>query len=160
MPIRPLERGDIGPLRGILEATKVFRAEELDVAQELMEYALDHPTQKDYDLFSDLDEDGRVRGYYCMGATPMTDGTYDLYWIASDPALHGQGIGSRLLCHCEDRVREHGGRVIVVETSSQPAYEPTRRFYARRGYREEARIQHYYRTGDDLVIFTKHLKED
>jgi ribosomal protein S18 acetylase RimI-like enzyme len=47
-----------------------------------------------------------------------------------------------------------------VETSSQASYEPTRRFYVRRGYTEEARIQGYYKTGDDLVIYTKHLKED
>lgn len=160
MPIRPLERRDVNPLRRILEATKVFRPEELDVAVELMEHALDNPGQEDYELFTDVDEGNAVLGYYCVGATPMTDGTYDLYWIATDPALHGQGVGSRLLRHCEDHLRRKGGRLIVVETSSQPSYEPTRTFYARRGYTEEARIRSYYKTGDDLVIYTKNLKED
>lgn len=160
MPIRPLERADVGPLRSILEATKVFRPEELEVAQELMESSLADPAQEDYTLCSDVDERGRVLGYYCLGPTPMTEGTYDLYWIASDPAVHGQGVGTRLLRHCEDQVRRKGGRLIVVETSSQPSYEPTRRFYARRGYREEARIRAYYKAGDDLVIYTKNLKED
>ena len=160
MPIRPLERSDVTPLRGILEATKVFRTEEIDVAQELMEHAIGNPEQEDYELYSDVDDRGRIRGYYCVGSTPMTEGTYDLYWIATDPALHGQGVGTRLLRHCEDRVRKKGGRLIVAETSSQPSYEGTRAFYVRRGYREEARIREYYRTGDDLVIYTKHLKED
>ena len=160
MSIRPLQHGDVISLRGILEATKVFRAEEIDVAQELMEHALDQPGQEDYELFTDVDEQGRVLGYYCVGATPMTEGTYDLYWIATDPSLHGQGVGSRLLRHCEERLRSKGGRLIVVETSSQPSYEPTRSFYVRRGYREEARIRAYYKTGDDLVIYTKNLMED
>lgn len=160
MPIRPLERSDLGPLRRILEATKVFRPDEIEVAIELMELALDDPEQEDYELFSHVDDAGRVQGYYCFGATPMTEGTFDLYWIATDPAHHGQGIGSRLLEHCENRIRGKGGRLIVVETSSQPSYDPTRRFYAERGYTEEARIRGYYKTGDDLVIFTKHLKED
>jgi ribosomal protein S18 acetylase RimI-like enzyme len=160
MPIRPLERSDVCPLRGILEATKVFRPDEIDVAQELMEFSLDNPGQDDYEIYSDVDERGSVLGYYCIGATPMTEGTYDLYWIASDPALHGTGVGSRLLHHCEDLVRRKQGRLIVVETSSQPSYDPTRTFYARRGYKEEARIRGYYKTGDDLVIYTKNLKED
>ena len=160
MPIRPLERRDVNPLRRILEATKVFRPEELDVAVELMEHALDNPGQEDYELFTEVDETSAVLGYYCVGATPMTEGTYDLYWIATNPTLHGQGVGSRLLRHCEDHIRRKGGRLIVVETSSQPAYEPTRTFYARRGYTEEARIRSYYKTGDDLVIYTKNLKED
>ena len=160
MSIRPLEHGDVIPLRGILEATKVFRPEEIDVAQELMEHALDQPGQDDYELFTDVDDEGRVLGYYCVGATPMTEGTYDLYWIATDPSLHGQGVGSRLLRHCEEHLRNKGGRLIVVETSSQPSYEPTRTFYVRRGYREEARIRAYYKTGDDLVIYTKNLMED
>lgn len=160
MPIRPLERTDIDPLRRILEATRVFRHEELEVAQDLMEFSLKNPAQEDYQLYSDVDENGRVLGYYCVGPTPMTEGTYDLYWIASDPAVHGQGVGTRLLRHCEELVRSEGGRLIVVETSSQSSYEPTRRFYARRGYREEARIQAYYKAGDDLVIYTKNLKED
>ncbi len=160
MPIRPLQRSDVGPLRRILEATRVFRPEEIDVAQELMEHALDNPGQQDYEIYSDVDEEERVVGYYCLGPTPMTAGTYDLYWIASDPACHGQGVGTRLLRHCEDRVLQKGGRIIVVETSSQPAYGPTRRFYLRRGYTEEARIREYYKTGDDLVIYTKHVKED
>jgi len=128
-------------LRDILEATKVFRPEELEVAQDLMELSLANPAQEDYELYSDIDEDGRVLGYYCIGPTPMTDGTFDLYWIASDPAVHGQGVGTRLLRHCEDLVRRKGGRLIVVETSSQPSYEPTRRFYSRRGKREEAGIR-------------------
>lgn len=160
MPIRPLERSDVRPLRIILESAKVFREEEIDVAQELMEHSLDNPEQEDYELFTDVDEHGKVLGYYCVGATPMTQGTYDLYWIATDPALHGKGVGSRLLRHCEENLRGKGGRLIVVETSSQPSYEPTRAFYARRGYRNEACIRDYYKTGDDLVIYTKNLKED
>lgn len=160
MAIRPLERTDVGPLRSILEATKVFRSEELEVAQDLMEFSLTNPVQEDYEIYSDVDEKGRVLGYYCIGPTPMTEGTFDLYWIASDPAVHGQGVGTRLLRHCEELVRQKGGRLIVVETSSQPSYEPTRRFYLRRGYREEARIRAYYKAGDDLVIYTKNLKED
>ena len=38
-------------------------------------------------------------------------------------------------------------------------YARTHAFYLKHGYQEEARIKDYYSAGDDLVIFTKQLKE-
>jgi ribosomal protein S18 acetylase RimI-like enzyme len=104
-----------------------------------------------------VDQAGQVRGYYCYGPTPMTQSTFDLYWIAVDPTVHGAGIGSLLLTHCETSIRSSGGSLIVVETSSLAKYEATRRFYRRHQYDETARLRGYYAPDDDLVIFTKHL---
>lgn len=148
---------DRGSLRDIVERTNVFRPDEVDVAVELMDVAIEDPAQTDYILFTAVDDNGTVTGYYCVGKTPMTVSTWDLYWIAVDPELHGQGIGSELLKHCERRVADDGGTLIMVETSSQPKYEPTRTFYLRHGYHEAARIGGYYARGDDLVIYTKSL---
>ena len=50
-----------------------------------------------------------------------------------------------------------GSRLLVVETSSRPDYEPTRGFYEKRGYTRTATIAGYYAPGDDLVIYTKDL---
>jgi ribosomal protein S18 acetylase RimI-like enzyme len=160
MPIRPFQPTDAGAIRRILEQTGVFRQEELDVAQELMDIVIHQPDQEDYAMSTYVDDAGAVRGYYCVGPTPATEGTYDLYWIATDPQVHGQGLGTALLHHCEEYVRTRQGRLIVVETSSQPAYDKTRCFYQRKGYREEARIRDYYARGDDLVLLTKQLQED
>ena len=160
MPIRPFAPTDAGPIRRILEQTGVFRNEELDVAQELMDIVIHQPDQKDYVMSTYVDEEGAVRGYYCVGPTPAAEGTYDLYWIATDPRLHGKGVGTELLRHCEEYVRTQQGRLIVVETSSLPDYDKTRCFYQRKGYREEARIRNYYARGDDLVLLTKQLQED
>jgi ribosomal protein S18 acetylase RimI-like enzyme len=160
MPVRPFHPDDIEPLMKILNDTKVFRQDELEVARELMEIAATQPEQRDYELATFVDETGEPQGYYCMGHTPMTEGTYDLYWIATRPALHGKGVGSELLRHCEERVRRAGGRLIVAETSSKPSYERTRAFYVRKGYREQGRISNYYARGDDLVLYVKQLQED
>jgi ribosomal protein S18 acetylase RimI-like enzyme len=155
--IRAFQASDREPLRRILEATDVFRSEEVDVAVELMDAAVDDPAQTDYLLATYVDADDVVRGYYCYGHTSMTRSTYDLYWIAVDPSCHGAGIGSALLDHCERRIAASGGSLIVVETSSLPKYEPTRRFYRRHRYDEAACLRGYYAPDDDLVIFTKHL---
>jgi ribosomal protein S18 acetylase RimI-like enzyme len=155
--VREFRATDREPLRKILEATGVFRDEEVEVAIELMDAAVNDPAQTDYLLATYEDVRGTVCGYYCYGHTSMTRSTYDLYWIAVDPSCHGAGIGSALLEHCEHRIAASGGSLIVVETSSLPKYEPTRRFYRRHRYDETARLRGYYAPDDDLVIFTKHL---
>ena len=157
MPIRKFEKDDIKPLAEIVRATGVFREEEVDVAVELMDVAANDKEQKDYFLFSYVDEAGMIQGYYCTGPTPLTQGTFDLYWIAVHPRVHKKRIGHELLEHCEELVKTMGGKLLVVETSSRPKYEPTRRFYLRHHYGEAARIKNYYAQDDDLVIYSKYF---
>ena len=157
MSIRPFVKEDIQPLRDILRATDVFKEEEIVVAVELMEIAAGEPDQQEYIMATSVDEANVVRGYYCIGPTPMTCSTFDLYWIAVDPAMHGKGIGRELHRHCEEYIVSRGGTLIVAETSSQPKYEKTRAFYLRNHYIEASRIRDYYSPGDDLVVYTKHL---
>ena len=157
MLIRKFEKGDIAQLAEIVRATKVFHEEEVDVAIELMEIAANEKDQKDYFLYTYVDESGVLQGYYCVGPTPMTKSTYDLYWIAVHPRMHRKKIGRDLLEHCEQQVQGMGGTLLVVETSSQPKYEPTRKFYLRHQYTETAHIKDYYAPGDGLVIYTKHF---
>ena len=47
--------------------------------------------------------------------------------------------------------------MLVVETGGRAEYEPTRAFYARRGYQVAATVPDYYEPGDDLVVFVKRL---
>jgi ribosomal protein S18 acetylase RimI-like enzyme len=157
MQIRELEHNDVEPLRRILQATNVFREEEIEVAVELMEGTLGKT--EDYIQRAIVDDANIVQGYYCVGPTPMTQSTFDLYWIAVNPDYHGKGIGYQLLSDCERTVCTMNGKLIVVETSSLPKYAATRKFYLRNNYVEAARIRDYYGPGDDLMIYTKHFQE-
>ncbi len=98
-----------------------------------------------------------VAGAIAFGDTPMTVGTFDLYWIATDPARQRQGVGAVLVRAMEAELRRRGARLVRVETSGTSGYEGTRAFYHRLDYRETARIPDFYRPGDDLVGFTKRL---
>ncbi len=157
MPIRRFEKSDVLPLTEIVKATNVFRPEEIDVAVELMEITAEKPNDEEYILFTSVDESGSVLGYYCVGPTPMTVSTFDLYWIAVDPRRHGKGVGHQLLEHCESLVKSKGGTLIMVETSSLPKYAATNHFYKRHQYTESARVKAYYAAGDDLIVYSKHL---
>jgi len=157
MTIRPLRREDREPIESLLRATDVFSDEEIGVAVELIGIYLDDADQKDYEIFTSLDDANAVTGYVCVGPTPATLGTHDLYWIAVTPAEHGKGVGSQLLRFIEDHLRAKGGRMLIAETSSTPKYEKTRAFYERKGFSQHARIKEYYKPGDDLIIYGKYL---
>ena len=96
-------------------------------------------------------------GYACYGPRALTDRTYDLYWIAVSPKARRGGVGKALLRAVEDSIRKLGGRLLIVETSGLPKYEPTRAFYVATGYLLEATLKDFYKDEDDLVIFTKRL---
>jgi ribosomal protein S18 acetylase RimI-like enzyme len=157
MAIRPFQKEDVHPLVELIQATKVFREEEVAVARELMEIVAEDKDQKDYVIATYADENNTVLGYYCVGHTPMTETTYDLYWIAVDPQAHGKGIGKKLLRHCEDYVRQQGGKLIIAETSSMEKYNNTRLFYEHQHYTEASRVNDYYAPGDGLVVYLKYL---
>lgn len=125
----------------------------------MIDLALNNPDQRDYEIYSSVSENREILGYYCIGSTPMTDGTFDLYWIAVNPAYHRHGIGKELLLHAEELAVKQGGRLVVAETSSQPKFEATRNFYLRNHYQEVARIKDYYKIGDDLVIYGKYVSQ-
>lgn len=87
----------------------------------------------------------------------MTEGTWDLYWIASDPKFRGQGVGAGLVSAMEGELRRKNARLIRIETSAMEAYGPTRGFYKGMQYQEEARFRDFYKAGDDLIILSKRL---
>jgi ribosomal protein S18 acetylase RimI-like enzyme len=124
-------------------------------ALELVDLSI-HPDNKDYQVLVALREK-KLIGYVCYGPTPMTAGTFDLYWIASDPMVRGQGVGAALVSAMEGDIRRRQGRVIRVETSAMEAYGPTRGFYASMQYKEESRFRDFYKPGEDLIILAKRL---
>ena len=157
--LRPMTGGDREQVIGLIKATRFFLPDEIKVAEELIDIYLNQPEQQDYKIEGGEDQTGKVAGYITYGPTPLTEGTWDLYWIAVSPEVQSQGYGRLLVRHLEDEVKENGGRLVIIETSSQPKYLPTRKFYEKLGNREMARIPDFYRSGDDRVIFGKYLRE-
>lgn len=170
--------GDMTPkdrprVRVILEATRLFRAEEVDVAIELFDSVfgtsigvdaaspattVNPPASSDYFFLGAFTPEEELAGFACYGPTPGTDRTYDLYWIAVDPAVQGSGSGTILLNEVERRLKGLNARMLVVETSSRSDYGNTRGFYIQRGYVEAARARDFYAPADDRITYTKRLQ--
>lgn len=147
--------GDGSQIHGIAARAGVFSQEEVECVVALwQDYLTVGPVVGGYNFIVDRDGD-RVLGFACYGPRDLTDGVFDLYWIAVDPTFHRSGVGRGLLTASEEAVRKAGGRMLIAETSGTPPYEPTRRFYASMGYTIEATIKDFYIEGDDLAIFVK-----
>ena len=154
--IRRLMASDREAIRRMTYAAGVFTQEEISTALELVDIDLTRPGQDDYTTYCAVQEgQATPAGYACFGRAPMTEGTYDLYWIVVDPAAQKRSVGSRLLGFVEDLLRQRGARIILAESSGLPRYGPARAFYARHGYEETARLKDFYKPGDDKVIFAK-----
>jgi len=153
-----MEARDKGAVVGLVRATGFFTEAEVGVAEELMDVYLGRPEQQDYHVVVVEDDAKKVAGYMTWGPTPLAEDAYDLYWMAVAPAEQGRGRGKELVRWLEAEVQRRNGRVIIIETSSQPKYHGTRRFYIDLDYKEVARVPDFYRAGDDRVIYAKYLR--
>ena len=142
----------------VIRATGMFTPAEVEVAEELIDIYLGSPDQKDYGIVVIESEGQETVGYMTWGPTPLTEGTYDIYWMAVSPGEQGRGRGTALVRWLEDELRRRDGRMILIETSSQPRYAATRRFYVNLDYKEVARVPDFHKPGDDRVIYAKALR--
>jgi len=140
----------------ILHSTPEFLPREVVVAEELIDSFLTSSQESGYHILV-AETDGKVMGYICYGETPLTEGTWDIYWIAVDRTRQGKGIGRALMRETENKIRELKGRLAIIETSSKPDYNKTRRFHSSQGYSEIALIPDFYTVGDGKVIMIKRL---
>jgi ribosomal protein S18 acetylase RimI-like enzyme len=143
-------------LMRILRHTPEFKPYEVVVAEEVIDGYLQDREGIGYHALVALDGT-QIAGYICFGETPCTIGTWDIYWIAVSGAQRGRGIGGALTRAAEEEIRQAAGRLILIETSSQPLYDTTRRFYLGQKYGPVARIPDFYAPGDDLIIMQKRL---
>jgi ribosomal protein S18 acetylase RimI-like enzyme len=158
MNIRPAKGSDRERIHEILVATSLFTDEEVRCAVELVDLSFSAPEKGDYLVYVLEEPSTRaIQGYVCYGPAPLTDGVYDLYWIAVEPTQQGQGFGQVLLRFVENEVRRQRGRMLLIETSSKETYSSTVRFYERSGYEEISRIKDFYRVEDDKVVYCKRL---
>lgn len=154
---RPLDEGDRPAIADLVQRVGNFSSEEIEIAIELVDEWLVDGEASGYICWVIEDEENQVRGYVCIGPTPLTDGTFDLYWIAVDPSAQGRGFGQALIRLAESQARERGGRLLLIETASQETYAATIRFYERAGYELVSRIPDFYKEGDDKLTFAKRI---
>jgi GNAT superfamily N-acetyltransferase len=156
--IRPTTPADTEALVAIAAGTGVFKPIELDALVEVLnDY---HATNRGLGHVAvTLELHGKPAGFAYYAPAAMTDRTWYLYWIAVDKNTHAKGLGTRLLHRAEDDVRAANGRLFLIETSSLPHYDLTRKSYLKHGYEQAAVLRDFYADGDDMVVFRKRMAD-
>jgi ribosomal protein S18 acetylase RimI-like enzyme len=154
--IRPMTRKDRPAVLRLLRDTPEFKPAEVIVAVEVIDSYLSDRVGSGYRVVV-AETDSRIVGYLAYGPTPLTEGTWDLYWAAVSREQQGRGTGSALVAHAEVEIRKSKGRLAIIETSSKPDYERTRCFHRKMGYEVACRIKDFYAPDDDKLIFVKKI---
>jgi ribosomal protein S18 acetylase RimI-like enzyme len=154
--IRSTVPEDTPTLVAMADGTRVFKPMEIQALREVLDdyhagaHAEGHRSVT-------CERNGQAIGFAYFAPVEMTDRTWTLWWIVVSSQVQARGVGSELLRHVEEEVRSAQGRLLMVETSSLPHYDLTRRFYLKQGYEQAAALRDYYADGDDMVIFRKRL---
>ena len=157
--IKELTEQDVPHVVRLATTSGTFNPIEIQCVKELLNAYREHGEASGYSFLIYM-EGSNVLGFACFGPHALTDGTFDLYWIAVDAGARKRGIARALLLRVEEQARCQGGRLILVETSGTPAYTPARRLYESCGYHYQAVIHDFYAVGDDLIVFGKFLKQE
>ncbi len=157
--IRAAVAGDLARIKTIAVATGMFGVEEAEFFDDMLGGFLDGSIPgSQWRVVDDRSGIAQAAAYYAP--EPFSDRMWNVYFIAVDPAVQGQGLGGALMAHVETTLRQRGeseARVVIVETSSTDQYRRTREFYAKIGYDEEARVREFYGPNDHKVMFWKSL---
>ncbi|HEX4130712.1 MAG TPA: GNAT family N-acetyltransferase [Pirellulales bacterium] len=152
--IRPTLAADNDTLVALARETGVFKPLEIDALGEVLRDYFAHNQALGHRSVT-FERDGQILGFAYYAPAAMTDRTWYLYWIAVTRHTQARGIGSQLLKHAEREIHDRHGRLLLIETSSLPHYEPTRRFYLKHGYELAATLADFYADGDHLTVFRK-----
>ncbi len=151
----PLSIDSVSQIKEILKTVDVFNETEVSVALELVDKCLKGTDE--YYIHVAEDNTSKIIGFTCFGNRPLTEGVYDLYWIAVFPEYQKKGVGYKLLKFLEKEIINLGGRLILTETSSRPQYMNARSFYSKNGYNILASINDFYSPNDTLLVYGKYL---
>lgn len=154
--IRGIQPADRALIIAVTEETRAFVPDELVVVGEIIDEYWESPEGSGY-YFLIAEHDGKFAGYLCYGPTPLTHGAWDMYWCAVAPGLQGQGIASTLFTLAAENIKKLGGRLILIETSSNPNYRAARSLYITLGYKHVSTVPDFYNPGDNKETFWKAL---
>lgn len=150
--IRNVTRADISDLKIVLDSSGLFPAEYLEG---MIDDYFNNAETKDI-WFTYMDDSTPVAIGYCV-PEKLTDGTYNLLAIGVMKDPQRRGIATEMMDYIEQWLRQNGGRILIVETSTDDAQTAARNFYKKISYIQEAVIRDFWRNGEDKIVFWKRL---
>lgn len=150
--IHAIKSDDIEGLKTVCDSSGLFPSEYLD--EMIFDYFNNPETQDIW--FTYIDNNRPVAIGYCV-PEKFTDGTYNLLAIGVSQDTQRKGIAREMMNYIEQLIKQKGGRILIVETSTDNAQIAARAFYKNIGYTQEAVIRDFWKDGEDKIVFWKKL---
>lgn len=144
-------------IEDILQSTGFFYDFEIEIALSLVDDTISYGTENcGYHWMKLIDENGMV-AFANYVKNSFSVHSWDLYWIAVNQNSRHRNLGTLLLKAVEDDIRNSGGKILWLDTSGRPLYDPTENFYKKNGYTLQASLKDFYAPGDPKQIYSKIL---
>ncbi len=150
--IRAVTKADIHELKNVVDSSQLFPSEYLNAM--ISDFLNNLETEEIW--FTYIDNKLPTAIGYCV-PEKLTEGTYNLLAIGVLKESQGKGIASEMMRHIEQLIKQKGGRILIVETSSDNAQIAARKLYQKMGYNQEAIIRDFWKEGEDKIVFWKRL---
>ncbi len=150
--IRSVSLADINQIKKVVDSSELFPSEYLD---EMISDYFNNSDSEDI-WFTYIENNTATAIGYCV-PEKLTEGTYNLLAIGVLKESQGKGIASEMMKYIELTIKEKGGRILIVETSSDDAQIAARNFYKKIDYTQEAVIRDFWKDGEDKIVFWKKL---
>ena len=152
-PIRAAGPTDRDALLLVAEGSGLFAPDELAfMADDIAAWA-EGGTGRRWLIHDDPDPQGAAM----LAPEPMSGDAWSLLFIATRPDGRRRGVARALLAAAAETARGAGGRLLLIDTSSDEDQAPARAFYAASGCDRVATIPGYYADGIDRVTYLRRL---
>ena len=145
-------------IMGIASAVGLFESGELTLLREMFRGAVS-ANDNDSAFWLVAAEAESIRGVFYCEPERMTNGTWNIQFIAVDPSHQKHGYDKKLIDATEKTLKTRSGRIAIVETAGIEEFDHVRAFYISNGYQQVSSIQHFYDEGVDKVTFSKPVGE-
>src|SRR5437867_3481531 len=142
--IRPTRPEDSPAIVAASEGTEVFSPADIQALREVLDDYHETNQAEEGHRSITYERDGRPIGFAYYAPASMTDRTWYLWWIVVSKQIQAKGLGGQLLAAVEKDIRALDGRLLLLETSSLPEYDLTRRFYLKNHFTVAAVLKDYY----------------
>lgn len=152
-----LNASDPDTISRIAASTGFFDETDIELNKTLAENVLSGHDQNHEFLLAEFD--GKTVAYICFGELQdARKGTYEIHWLSTDNEYRGCGIGHQIINQLISELKSRNASRLYVKTDSTAQYKPTRKFYEKCGFNQDAILKGYYTDFDDCCIYSLDLK--
>ena len=151
---RALNAGDAVPARALVYAV-LGMTPYVDRVVELLDEAARGNDPEAKALV--IERDGTIAGLAIYGFVAGTIGAAKLHALVLDRGVSAYDVGGRLTVAASSAAASLGARLLIAELPDDPALGAVPAVLVRNGFREEARIDDFFRDGVSLTFLRREL---